>query len=669
MGVGRIHREQVWHSQYLERNTSQTKVFLSFIIGAATIVPMTVVLQSIVAVVPLIVLIISALTTIINVFLIRAILNHTAAPFLIGMVIQTISYALMGAYGWGANQHIALPWISLVAHTHAIGCLVAIVLIWLPRHNASDGTDPMNIFEVFGLVLLGIAALAIRLYRITEIPVPGNLEAISALYSQAYLRQEFLNPAALNIDGTALLLALLQSASSSIFGADIGAMRMLSALYGSATIVMLYVSTRLFFDRRTAWLTALALMAMSVHLEFSRLAIPYVADGLLLCSILAALATGWESGKRRWYVLAGMLLGLCQYTYHSGKIIPVIYALWLAVLAIANWSMIEMRLRQLGVMWLVAAVVALPMWLTMFVQWPTYWGMLNQVSIFADNPLTGQGWLVQIATQQQQPIWLTALYQVRDAAAAFVIVPLRDGYDVGMPMLTIPSAILFSIGMLLMIREYDDPRYWILFIGLASAIGVAAITIDTPAAQRMVYIAPFVATVIGIGLAESGRWFRLEWIQTDWSINPLIIQGLSIVVAVAVAGYDGYTYIQNTGTQSASIEEQSASAMSSKLVNYPSGSQVYLFTAPQLVYGNSALLRLNAPSVSGIDVYPPLNANPTWVLNAPIHLFVFSPGRIGEMNLIRRAYPGGQESRTYQQNGELLLVFYEVNGVGNNSTP
>jgi hypothetical protein len=136
-----------------------------------------------------------------------------------------------------------------------------------------------------------------------------------------------------------------------------------------------------------------------------------------------------------------------------------------------------------------------------------------------------------------------------------------------------------------------------------------------------------------------------------------------------VAGYDGYTYIQNTGTQSASIEEQSASAMSSKLVNYPSGSQVYLFTAPQLVYGNSALLRLNAPSVSGIDVYPPLNANPTWVLNAPIHLFVFSPGRIGEMNLIRRAYPGGQESRTYQQNGELLLVFYEVNGVGNNSTP
>jgi len=223
--------------------------------------------------------------------------------------------------------------------------------------------------------------------------------------------------------------------------------------------------------------------------------------------------------------------------------------------------------------------------------------------------------------------------------------------------------------VLLMLREYRDPRYWLLFIGLCSAITVVALTIDTPAAQRIVYITPFVAIVIGIGLAESGKWFRLEWIQSDWSIPPIVVQILSIVVAIALAGYDGYSYLQHNSLRNDSLADQSAAQVSTHIHDYPAGAKVYLFTQPMLRYDQSALITLQAPQVSGSDVYPPLQAPPTWVIDAPMNSFIFSPDRVAELGFIRQQYPGGKETRAYRDNGEILLIFYDVPGVSTLSAP
>ena len=258
---------------------------------------------------------------------------------------------------------------------------------------------------------------------------------------------------------------------------------------------------------------------------------------------------------------------------------------------------------------------------------------------------------------------------IRDAAAAFIAVPLRDGYDVGSAMLSVPAAVLFIVGIFLMLREYADPRYWLLFIGLCSAIVLSALTIDTPAAQRLVYITPFVAIIIGIGLAESGRWFRLEWLQSDWSIPTIVTQILSIVLAIGIAGYDGNRYIQLNNNRVDTTNEKSAALISQHIRDYPTGSRIYFFTQPTLSYQESALLAFAAPQVRGLDVYPPLTTAPTWQLNAPMNSFVFTPERFAELALIRQHYPGGDESRLFKENGDTLLIIYNVAGVSPLSTP
>jgi 4-amino-4-deoxy-L-arabinose transferase-like glycosyltransferase len=602
-------------------------------------------------------------------YLVRQIIQNNPAPFFVGLTVLAIAYWLIAITSWGIDPIIAAYWPALCAGIAAIGIIVVITIVWVPRHENGENAASLTPLEILGVVLLSIAALAVRVYAIEQIPVARNIEAHYSLEALRTLAGGGNNPIAIGLGDTALLYSILQGMSMQLFGTNLAGGRVINALMGSGTIVMLYFATRLFFDRRTAWLTALALLAMGIHLEFSRTGLIYLLDSLLLSSVLAMLAYGWETGQRRFYVGAGVALGLCQYAYHTGKIIPIIFALWLVLVAIQNWELIQSRLSQLTLMWSISLLVALPFWWNIATHWEHLSSAIMSVSLFASVDGGSTRWIDLIAESTQQPLWLQLLVQFRDAAAAFVVVPLRDGYDTGSPLLILPSAVLFIVGVLLMVREYRDPRYWLLFIGLCSAVGVVALTIDTPAAQRMVYISPFVAIVIGIGLAESGKWFRLEWIQSDWSIPPIVVQIFSIVVAIAIAGYDGYTYLQRNSLRNDSLADQSAAQISSHIQNYPAGAQVYLFTQPMLRYDQSALIALQAPQVTGTDVYPPLQAPPMWVLDAPMNSFVFSPDRIAELAFIRQQYPGGKENRVYRDNGEILLIFYDVSGVSTLSAP
>jgi hypothetical protein len=408
---------------------------------------------------------------------------------------------------------------------------------------------------------------------------------------------------------------------------------------------------------------------MAIHLEFSRIATSTILDAFLVCAVLAFLAIGWDTGRRRGYVLAGLALGLCQYTYHTGKIIPVVFAIWLSVVAIQNWELVRLRLGALTMMWGIALAVSLPMFWTIAIHWDTYVPAIQAVSILNESDIAGLTWLQRIANDLQIPPWLVLITGVRDALAAFIAVPVRDGYDVGLAILTLPSAVLFLIGTLLMIREYDDPRYWLLFLGMMAAVGVAAITINTPAAQRMMFATPFVAMVVGIGLAQSSRWLRLEWIQSDWSLPHWFIQTIGITLAIGIAGYDANNYLINNRNAAIQRADAMASAIGNTVAAFPDGSTAYAFTEPFLRYDGNPILVFQAPHVRGIDVPQPLTSVPPWVLDGPKQIFVFAPERSSELALIRSFYPGGQEDRVFRQNGETILLYYVLDGIPALKTP
>ncbi len=655
--------------QRFDADDTVSKFLMSWLMLAATVLPLLVVYDAYTHGAAWGVLALTILTSGTAIYMVRQISQNEPAPFFITLALLCLCYHVIAVLSWGIEPVIYAFWPGICAMVTAIGLFVVITIVWVPRHDAGESTTHLSSFELLGLVLLSIAALAVRFYAIDTLPVASNLEATFGLDALATQTTQAVNPFAYGIDPASRLYAIVQGGLMQIFGNSLVGSRVLSAIIGSLTVTLLYLATRIFFDKRTAWLTAVALLTLNVHLEYSRVGLNVIADAGLLCVILAMVAYGWETGKRRYYMLAGLGLGLCQYTYHSAKIIPVIFAIWLLTVALQSWDNIESRKRHLTLMWLASIVVSLPMYWNLIQHWERWYDAMVVVSMFGTSVRHTTAWIDVISAQSAMPTWMMVLITIRDAAAAFVAVPLRDGYDVGSAMLSIPSAVLFIVGLLLMMREYKDPRYWLLFIGLSSAVAVAALSIDTPAAQRMVYITPFVAVVIGIGLAESGKWFRLEWLQSDWSIPLVVTQALSIVLAVGLASYDGVRYMQLNQTRNDARNDQSAAQISQHIQAYPTGSVVYFFTQPVLSYEESALIALLAPQVSGIDVYPPLTSSPPWQLNAPMNSFVFTPERIAELALVRQHYPGGNESRLFKENGETLLIIYDVVGVSPLSQP
>ena len=116
--------------------------------------------------------------------------------------------------------------------------------------------------------------------------------------------------------GKEVLFFYLAGAMMRIAGPSAFALRLTAAFVGLLTVAATYTLGRaLLADRRLAVLAA-ALLAISFwHLVFSRLGFRAIGQPLLQALAVLALFRGLRQPHWRWFVLAGLFLGLTAYTY------------------------------------------------------------------------------------------------------------------------------------------------------------------------------------------------------------------------------------------------------------------------------------------------------------------------------------------------------------------
>ena len=113
--------------------------------------------------------------------------------------------------------------------------------------------------------------------------------------------------------------------------------RALSALFGAATILMVFRIGERFFDRRTGFAAGAALGFSGLHIQFSALALPDVTMTFwATCAIYFSLCA-LRSGAVRDFALAGAFVGLAASTKYNGGLI---------ILAIMAVLLIALRDRQ-----------------------------------------------------------------------------------------------------------------------------------------------------------------------------------------------------------------------------------------------------------------------------------------------------------------------------------
>jgi hypothetical protein len=314
-----------------------------------------------------------------------------------------------------------------------------------------------------------------------EVPPLLVLVILAAGMQTATLAPRTALPEHERITALTRLSAPADTAGVIFYAASLPDLQRLSAALAVVSVLALYAFARRSSGPYVALFAAGFAAASGWTLALGKSGLAYPA--LTICGALLGLALlyAWETGSRRAYGWAGLIVGL------GWLFIPLVlwHALLIPLVALLSSSTQRRTLRLLPARLLTAlamgAVVVLP-FVTLAAP-PTVDTInntgLSQFSIFMDGLASG---LLQFGL-------------MRDPNA------LHGLYD--RPSLTLPLSLLFALGVLVWwLRSARQPRWehaLLPFVLLVSLLP-AALTWHSPDALRSAGALPFVMTLAGVGL-------------------------------------------------------------------------------------------------------------------------------------------------------------------------
>ena len=359
----------------------------------------------------------------------------------------------------------------------------------------SDATaHPRSGWFWAGLLLLVVAAFAIRLYKVGSIPAGlfwdeayEGLDAFS-LFGQPVSQWPLFFTA---INGREPLFVYLVHLAQIVGGPTGWSVRVISAGAGALlTPALVWLGWELApllgvaKRRRFALWSGLASLALLWPQIISRLGQRISLFGLLEVLACAALWRAWAGGRMGWWLLAGLLAGLSFYTYLAVRLLPFVFVpvalllLWRerAKLWAARWGLVA---------FLLAALVTAGPLLLHFARHPEHFSMrTGQVNILEQFGLPG--------------LWHNSLAIL---GMAFVggDFNLRLNFP-DRPVLDIFTTLPFLIGLLGALLRLRRPGYAFLLSGLTILLVPSLLSIEAPNYGRSFGAYPFVVLLIALGL-------------------------------------------------------------------------------------------------------------------------------------------------------------------------
>lgn len=360
-------------------------------------------------------------------------------------------------------------------------------------------------FFIFFIILA--TAIFFRFYQLDLTP-PGlwpdeaanGVDALKALDSNNF---KIFYPANNGREG---LFINIQALSISYFGNNAWALRWISGIMGTLTIIGLYLLTRKIFNWRIA-ATASFFMAISMwHVIFSRIGFRAIMLPLILVWAFYFLWRGLKTSHLKEFIFAGIIGGIGFYTYFSFRISPLIVLIlfanyWLYLKKDFDFPKYdETRTRLLqgftGMM-LAVIVIALPLLIYFYTHPEDFLKREGApISIFAqEDPLLALG---------------TSVAKTMDMFVLNGDYNLRHNVP-GWPQLSLPIGLLFAIGFIreilhLLRRKHGhiSPVHTFLFSWFFIMLLPGFLSTEAPHALRTIGVIPVVMI-----FAAQGFWWLI----------------------------------------------------------------------------------------------------------------------------------------------------------------
>lgn len=506
--------------------------------------------------------------------------------------------------------------------------------------------------EIAGVATLMLAALLARTVDLEFLPYAfANDEGWVGIEARNLLAGNTMNFFRVGWSAQPLLSFLPVTLTISLFGSTIFAVRLVSAIEGTLTVLFLYLGGREAFGIRPAILAAGVLAALPVHIHFSRTGFNNITPALFAALLFWLVFRALRMGTASSYLWAGLAAGVAIYSY-IGSRLAIIWAFSIfGYMCIMQRQYLSAHWRHLLVIGGAFLIVAGPQ-LSFFSKSPDLF-----MARWNGDGILQNGWLAR-QSAPGGPGLISALgNQLAKSTQVYISSGAPQGfYNSPRPYLPAAGAVFLILGMAASVFLWRKPAYILVLVWFWVVILLGGmLTTSPPASQRLVMGFPAAAMLVGIGLDQSARLLAgLKRIPA--AVWPAMA-GL-IVLAIGIDGlifyFGEYRQKNYYGDASNEVTVESTRLMKQIDTSY----QFALLGAPR-VFLDFANFNFFIPNYRKVEIKPE-NSGPALPSPLPPTMFVAIPERRSDLEAIAREYPGGKwlvVSRLSMPNQTLLMAY------------
>ncbi len=376
--------------------------------------------------------------------------------------------------------------------------------------------------EYLFFIFIVIIAVFMRFYKISSIPSGCFFdEGLNGLWGVRILKYHVLP---IYLENRAALLFYLNAIMFKIAGINVTSLRMVSAVTGVGSVIVLFFLARNLFGSRIALIASFLLAITRWHVTFSR--INFECNQHVLFSLLAIylLLKAIKSERVLYFILLGIVSGIGIYTYTAFRATLLLLFVYLIYEIIRDRGFLKRNFRKILVTGLIFLIICIP--------------IIN----YARHNTFHFMWIMrQLSLMKQEYGLLENISLVVESLKKYVLMFNYAGDFIGRhnipgyPMLSFFTSIFFICGILITIRNWRDSRY-LLCLGWFMLMLIPGILSEYgPNANRVMGVVPVVC--IFAGLFISYMWdFCIRVFGKGGGYYPLIF----IVPILIYEGYANY---------------------------------------------------------------------------------------------------------------------------------
>ena len=562
------------------------------------------------------------------------------------LLILGLLFSILVHYAAGEDELMQSPFVAWMAW---IISLLFIVAGGWQRGSLDLAAHRKTLLTCLGLIVL---AYLVRGFNPGDYPLGfyGN-EASAGIMGQDILAGKFNNPFTMGWASFPGLYFFIPAGSIAIFGSTLAALRIPSILAGSLAVGATYLTAHAMYGKRVGLLTALLLIGFPIHINFSRIGLSNVWDGMFYIAVIGAAWYAWERENQNAFLLAGLGLGISQYFYVTSHTLLILIPAWLVLVSLLDRERFKRLLPGIVLMVLAALVVVLPLaWY--YIRYPSQF-LAPAVRVNAYDEL-----LDPALRSDSLLLWKTILGKIWLGAQSFTYLQnTTEWFPSGTPFFRTPLAEFFLVGLVFLVFNLRESRNMLIGMCLVLFIFIGGFSLYPPPPQRYVAVIPVCLMVIAFGVNKLAGILERTWPKKTPIFTTLILL-LCAALSFKNAFSYYFDYIPISRYFVAESNDNVAQHLGEFLLTQPDDTQVVFFGLPRMGYYSIPSPQYLVPKIVGLDMLEPWGSQQNPKPDSNHLVFVFLPEYSAEIPLVQADYPGGKLSKETTYGNKIIYYYY-----------